>query len=179
MNGIIRPPRAEYSMNELGPAQFTYKGRRFQRRDFTLTNPRDQTLECSHWEPVQGNRPNEKLPCVVYMHGNAGCRVAALEMLAFALSSGMTVFALDFAGSGKSGGDWVSLGYFERDDLATVVGHLRECGTVSTIGLWGRSMVSFTSLQFFFDPSMNDVYRVPPQHLFMVHGDNLSLASSL
>ena len=40
----------------------------------------------------------------------------------------------------------VSLGFFEKDDLATVVQHLRDSGEVSTVGLWGRSMGAATAL---------------------------------
>ena len=43
-------------------------------------------------------------------------------------------------------GDYISLGWWEREDLGAVVSHLRECGTVSTIGLWGRSMGAVTAL---------------------------------
>jgi alpha-beta hydrolase superfamily lysophospholipase len=32
------------------------------------------------------------------------------------------------------------LGYFEKDDLSCVIDYLRNCGQVTTIGLWGRSM---------------------------------------
>ncbi len=33
---------------------------------------------------------------------------------------------------------YVSLGHFEKDDLKTVVNHLRNSGKTSRIGLWGR-----------------------------------------
>lgn len=62
------------------------------------------------------------------------------------LSLGATLFSLDFAGSGKSDGEYVSLGCFERDDLQVVTEHLRETGTTSTIALWGRSMGAATAL---------------------------------
>ena len=44
-------------------------------------------------------------------------RVEALPQLSLALTLGATLVAFDFAGSGKSGGEHVSLGYYERDDL--------------------------------------------------------------
>jgi hypothetical protein len=139
VNGIIRPPRSRYHMSALGPTRFIYRGRRFIRSDIQLKNSRGLVLECSHWEPAP--RMASKLPCVIYMHGNAGCRLSALEILAYGLASGLSVFAMDCAGSGKSEGDWVSLGFFERDDLAAAVDHLQKSGTVSEIGFWGRSMV--------------------------------------
>lgn len=51
------------------------------------------------------------------MHGNSSARVEALPQLSLALSLGATLVAFDFAGSGRSGGEYVSLGYYERDDL--------------------------------------------------------------
>lgn len=53
----------------------------------------------------------------MYMHGNSSARVEALPQLSLALSLGATLVSFDFAGSGKSGGEHVSLGYYERDDL--------------------------------------------------------------
>jgi len=56
------------------------------------------------------------------------------------------VFCLDFAGSGLSDGEYLSLGYYERDDLAVAIDHLRESNRVTCIGLWGRSMGASTAL---------------------------------
>ena len=118
---------------------------------------------------------------MIYLHGNSSARVEALPQLAPCLSIGASVFAFDFAGSGQSEGEWVSLGHWERDDLATVIEHLssptrrvlwlkharvcvrsvarasrrrllrnrrrrRSRESVSTIGLWGRSMGAVTAL---------------------------------
>lgn len=45
-----------------------------------------------------------------------------------------------------SEGEYISLGWYERDDLAMIVEHLRDQRRVSTIGLWGRSMGAVTAL---------------------------------
>lgn len=143
---IIRPPRAEYDISDLGPKSFMYCGRQFERRDIELTNTRGLKLACSHWEPVEGERPAKELPCVVYLHGNSSCRAGCLDSLEVVLGVGATMFALDFAGSGMSGGDYVTLGEYEKDDVAAVIEHLRTTGRVSAIGLWGRSMGAATAL---------------------------------
>jgi pimeloyl-ACP methyl ester carboxylesterase len=52
----------------------------------------------------------------------------------------------DFSGSGLSDGEYISLGYYERDDLAAVIDYLRESNRVTCIGLWGRSMGADVSL---------------------------------
>ncbi|KAG7360682.1 serine aminopeptidase, S33 [Nitzschia inconspicua] len=146
VNAIIRPPRADYKMEALGPPAFTFCGKRFTRTDFTLRTKRGFNLECSHWEPVE--RTADRIPVVIYMHGNSSARVEVLPQLSYLLSLGVAVFSFDFAGSGKSDGEYVSLGYYEREDLACVVAHLRATNVVSTIALWGRSMGAATSLMF-------------------------------
>lgn len=86
------------------------------------------------------------------MHGNASARVEVLPQLTMLLALGVAVFAFDFAGSGKSDGEHVTLGYFEREDLLCVVAHLRATDVVSTIALWGRSMgAGAASCVFFFN----------------------------
>jgi len=146
VNAIIRPPRADYKMEALGPPAFTFCGKRFTRTDFTLRTKRGYNLECSHWEPVE--RITDRIPVVIYMHGNSSARVEVLPQLSYLLSMGVAVFSFDFAGSGKSDGEYVSLGYYEREDLSCVVVHLRATNVVSTIALWGRSMGAATSLMF-------------------------------
>ena len=47
------------------------------------------------------------------------------------------MFAFDFSGSGLSDGEYISLGWYEREDVKTVTEFLRNSGTVSTIALWG------------------------------------------
>ena len=143
-NAIIRPPRAEYDEAHLGPREFTFAQHQFRRRDLELRNERGMKIVCSHWEPTR--RRAEALPCVIYMHGNSSARVEAIPQLALVLSLGATMFSFDFCGSGQSDGEYVSLGFFEREDLKAVVEHLRGTGTVSTIALWGRSMGAATSL---------------------------------
>jgi pimeloyl-ACP methyl ester carboxylesterase len=144
VNSIIRPPRCNYSIQHLGPKEFSFCGVPFKRKDFNLRNKRDMKIVCSHWEPQIRKSPT--LPCLVYMHGNASGRIEAIHCLSMVLSLGITLLAFDFTGSGMSDGEYVSLGAFEKDDLAAVVEHLRSEGTTSTIGLWGRSMGAATAL---------------------------------
>ncbi|KAA8527540.1 hypothetical protein F0562_034745 [Nyssa sinensis] len=148
VNFIIRPPRAEYNpKNDLLDQEFMLKGKWFQRKDLEVVNSRGDVLQCSHYMPIV--RPEGKaLPCVIYCHGNSGCRADASEAAIILLPSNITVFTLDFSGSGLSGGEHVTLGWNEKDDLRAVVNYLRADGNVSLIGLWGRSMGSVTSLMY-------------------------------
>lgn len=155
MNFIIRPPRAEYTpTDDLLDHTFMLKGRWYQRKDLEVINSRGNKLQCSHYSPTI--IPEGKaLPCVIYCHGNSGCRADASEAAIILLTSNITVFTLDFSGSGLSEGEHVTLGWNEKDDLQAVVDYLRTDGNVSCIGLWGRSMGAVTSLLYgAVDPSI-------------------------
>ncbi|KAA0033437.1 uncharacterized protein E6C27_scaffold111G00920 [Cucumis melo var. makuwa] len=113
----------------------------------SVKNSRGDVLQCSHYLPIVSPE-GKPLPCVIYCHGNSGCRADASEAAIILLPSNITVFALDFSGSGLSGGEHVTLGWNEKDDLKAVVEYLRADGNVSLIGLWGRSMGAVTSLMY-------------------------------
>ncbi|KAL3820867.1 hypothetical protein ACJIZ3_006772 [Penstemon smallii] len=137
INFVIRPPRISL-LQEESTKEKTWR---------QLSNERGHTLRCSHYFPSQF--PDDTpLPCVIYCHGNSGCRADANEAAVVLLPSNITVFTLDFSGSGLSDGDYVSLGWHEKNDLKVVVSYLRTNEKVSRIGLWGRSMGAVTSLLY-------------------------------
>lgn len=194
VHAIIRPPRAQYRMEQLGPKEFTFLGQRFQRDDVELLSSNSATnepingednlegggtptcsflkLQASIWTRIREEslnsptrptskdaeeeapkQPRTKNTMVVYLHGNASARVEVLPNLSFLLAE-LGVFGvvgLDFTGSGKSDGDWVSLGYYERVDLECMLHYLKRVyggpdGTDLEIILWGRSMGASTAL---------------------------------
>ncbi|KAJ4747960.1 alpha/beta-Hydrolases superfamily protein [Rhynchospora pubera] len=148
INFVIRPPRADYNPDQyLWDSEFTLAGRKYKRIDLELTNGRGHTLKCSHYVPATVPE-NTALPCVIYCHGNSGCRADANEAAVILLPSNITLFTLDFSGSGLSEGDYVSLGWHEKDDLKCVVSYLRKDKRISCIGFWGHSMGAVTSLLY-------------------------------
>lgn len=143
---IIRPPRDNYKDQELGKKCFKLGDINFKRSDFNLYNKRNMKMFCSFWEPFDRERPAERMPVVVYLPGNSSSRCEAVPLLGFLLPMNIAVFAFDFCGSGRSDGEYISLGYHEKDDVQTVLNYLRGTNKVSTIGLWGRSMGGVTAL---------------------------------
>lgn len=143
LNLIIRPKRAEYPLSKLGPRLFDFGGVKIARVDFTVTNERGMKVQCSQWHSATAGSPQ---PTIIYLHGNASCRVEAVKSLSLCLSMGISLVTLDCSGSGKSDGAYVSLGHFEKQDVAALAVHLRDSGKASKIGLWGRSMGAVTSL---------------------------------
>ena len=103
-------------------------------------------MKCSHFEPLESTREWKNMPCVIYMHGNSSWRGEAFDLVDYFLTSNITLFCFDFPACGMSEGEYISLGWFERDDVACIINHLREHRNVSTIGLWGRSMGAVTAL---------------------------------
>lgn len=58
---IIRPPRADYKTEDMGPQKFLIRnaeGESFkvQRTDLTLKNARGSNIVCSHFEPYEEDR---------------------------------------------------------------------------------------------------------------------------
>ena len=143
---VIRPYRDDYSPKDLGPRKFSLNNNYYKRTDFGLINNRNIKLKCSHWEPYEEERLYNRLPCVIYLHGNSSSRCEVLPNLKYLLPLGVTVFSFDFAGCGKSDGDYISLGWYETLDLQCVISFLRKEKRVSTIGIWGRSMGAVTAI---------------------------------
>lgn len=91
----------------------------YVRRDLRLTNLRGHVIKCSHFMPKETS--SAPFPCVIFCHGNCGNRLDSLDAMEMLLPHGYTLFTFDFSGSGLSEGDIVSLGYYEKDDIITIV----------------------------------------------------------
>jgi len=166
---VIRPPRRRYTRLELC-GQF---GNRFRvggnmvvsRTNYEITNERGLTLVCTIFEPenpAHTAKTDEKA-VVVCCHGNACSRLDAFLQVYCFLPLNIAVCCFDFSGSGMSGGEYVSLGYFERDDLAAVIQNLREKRGYTRVGVWGRSMGASTAvLHGSRDPSLAGIVADSP-----------------
>jgi len=100
------------------------------------------------YEPLPEERLSEKMPIIIYMHGNAGNKNEADSYISHLAERGINLFSFDFSGCGNSEGEWVTLGWKEQKDLESVIAYLNNLGTVSKIGLWGRSMGAATTIMY-------------------------------
>lgn len=144
---IIRPPRENYRILDLGDSEFRMACKNYKRTDFTLTSVQGFNIVASHYEPIDSERISPILPCVIYLHGNSSSRLEALNCK-FLLTGNITLVSIDFPGCGLSGGDYISLGWYEQYDLANLVDYLREERRVGNIGIWGRSMGAATAILY-------------------------------
>merc|ERR1711957_161858 len=152
VNMIIRPPRATYDAIPNGTASCIQvpDGSPIMRKEVHFKS-RNGTKLVGAFLTCPGNSGGRA--CVIYMHGNAGNKSEGEEYARSLVPSGIDLFCFDFSGCGNSGGDWVTLGWKETEDLLGAMDFLKEQGS-SKVGLWGRSMGAATAL-------MTDASKAP------------------
>ena len=145
---IIRPPRDNYLISELDfpfnlieDPNFIYI-----RDDYTVLSKRGYLMMCSFFRADLSKRIPYIRPVVIYLHGNSSSRVEGTKMAFFLLNKGIDLFVFDFPGCGKSEGEYISLGYYEKEDLNSIVDFVEKFPGVGKIGIWGRSMGAATGL---------------------------------
>lgn len=109
---------------------------------------------------------------MVYCHGNAGNKLEGLVAADVLIPNGMDLLSFDFSGCGNSEGEWVTLGWKEKEDLHAVLQWVKDQGRTSKVSLWGRSMGAATILMYDYsncpvpiasiviDSSFDDFYKV-------------------
>jgi dipeptidyl aminopeptidase/acylaminoacyl peptidase len=145
---IIRPTRYNYSEDLLGPTSFIYRGKVYQRKDYELISSMGYTMKCSFVEPEISYRPKDEMPLVLYLHGNSSSRLEGMRMTEELLKKDINLFLIDFPGCGLSGGEYISLGYHEKDDVGVIIDFIENLPGVGNIGIWGRSMGAATTMLY-------------------------------
>jgi pimeloyl-ACP methyl ester carboxylesterase len=142
VDAIIRPPRAQYPLEALPPLiEVPGVGEVF-REPIQFRNPRGLDIVGSYYAPpFKCSEPS----CVVYLHGNASCQLEGLFLVPIFVPAGVSVLCFDFSGCGNSGGDYISLGMFEKDDVKCAIEYVRSHHDVGRVAIWGRSMGAATA----------------------------------
>ena len=111
-----------------------------------IKNVRKERIKCSLFKPQRVE--NQRIPCVVYFHGNSGSRMEGLSLLNYLMPLNIALFCFDFTGCGLSDGNYVTLGVNELDDAEAVMSFLKDTGEFNAFVLWGRSMGAVTALLY-------------------------------
>ena len=78
VNMIIRPPRAGYSEGHI-PKEIDAGGKKYKCEAFDVYNAKGEKLSATFVEPANdSDRSGDTMPCVIYMHGNAGNKMEGL-----------------------------------------------------------------------------------------------------
>ena len=146
---IIRPPRDNYNSKDLGPSTIMCRKKNDSRRDFDIIGTNGNILKCTFYEMDEVHKGKRlSLPVIIFLHGNAGSRIDSLKYLRPILENDINLFTFDFAGCGLSEGEFISLGYHEKEDLKIIVDFVSKMPHVSSIGLWGHSMGAATAILY-------------------------------
>ena len=114
----------------------------YTRHDFQIQNKRNFRLECSLWEA----KATPSSFCVVYLHGNSSSRFESVQLFKYFSKFDISLCSFDFSGCGLSEGEYISLGWHEKDDVDYVVKYLLKERNIKKIALWGRSMGSSAAI---------------------------------
>jgi len=148
VRGLVRPPRmtdgkALYLLKRVTPGDLAlpFEDVRFTVRDEQSGSP--ITL-ASWWVP----HPHANGRCAVLIHGYADAKVGAIAWAPVWHALGFNLLAIDLRAHGESGGNVCTAGFFERHDLAAVVGQLRATrpNDARQVVLFGISLGASTAV---------------------------------
>jgi len=88
------------------------------------------------------------MPVIIYLHGNSSSRVEGMRVAHELLRRDINILVFDFAGCGHSEGEYISLGYHEKEDVRIIIDFVEKLPGVSKIGIWGRSMGASTAVMY-------------------------------
>lgn len=142
----MRPRRYPYTLLDLGAPEFYIQDKLIARYDLELLNKRGTRIVGSLFRAMY----DEKVDTVVlFCHGNGGCRKDSIPLLEHLVGYSIALCSFDFAGCGHSDGDYITLGYNERDDVDCIVSYIqRSYPAFKNIVLWGKSMGAATALMY-------------------------------
>lgn len=140
---MIAPPRFKYDKAMLGPRFQIRDNHHVQMDEFKIKNCDGFEIEGNVYFPTEAESTN----FVVYLHTRGGCRLEGLFLEKVMLPK-MGLVLFDFAGSGFSEGDFITLGVKEALDVRLVIQHLRASYKVDKVVIWGRSMGAVTAILF-------------------------------
>ncbi len=93
--------------------------------------------------------PADSKRFIILSHGISVNRHSALKFAGMYIDRGWNVLIYDHRGHGRTGGRNTSYGYYEKDDLASVVNRLKdEMGKNITVGIHGESMGAAIALLY-------------------------------
>lgn len=139
INAIVRPPRNDYAASQITNIDLPNGLPSVQPIPLSLVNRHGEEIIGTLYKSVNFEC-EQRHCCVLYLHGNIGSQMEGRFLVRHLCPRSVSVFCFDFSGSGHSGGEFVTLGYHEHDDVVDVVDLLANGFGFSDFALWGRSM---------------------------------------
>ncbi len=128
------PQYSSRAIQEVAPTNFTFTTRDSVQLDSWLVRPQDTTQE------PKGT--------VIVFHGIASCKEMMLGAVKHYSSLGYNVLAYDSRANGKSGGDYCTLGYYEKYDVSDCITFAEQkFGITGPYAVHGSSMGGAIAMQ--------------------------------
>lgn len=71
-----------------------------------------------------------------------------MEYLGKFIKNNIALCTFDFSGCGNAEGEYVTLGYYEQEDLRLVIEHIKTLDFINYLAIWGRSMGAVTTMLY-------------------------------
>ncbi len=97
-----------------------------------------------YWILPQNERPTS---IILLLHGIGGGKEHFYELASTLAQQNIASIVYDARGHGESDGEYISYGYFEKHDVATIVQTAKMRYPDIPIGIWGNSMGGAVALQ--------------------------------
>ncbi|CAD8060381.1 unnamed protein product [Paramecium primaurelia] len=146
VDAVVRPPRQIYDPSKLGATTMLVNKLLIYREDFVVVSRQQNLkLQCSLYSPVY--LKDKSRPCIIYLHGNSSSRLESSCYANMLAQEGMSLVNFDFGGCGISDGQYVSLGWYEKEDFLNILKYIKvKYPLLGPFGVWGRSMGAVTAI---------------------------------
>ena len=145
VNALIRPPRKKYDQSSIPLILQGEDSEEYIRLPLNFITKRNVQIVGSYYYGSDMYPPGGG-PCVLYLHGYASSQLEGQFLVPNLCKYGVFVYCFDFAGCGCSGGNYVSLGFYEKEDTEFIIDQLHTQLNLGPFILWGRSMGAATAL---------------------------------
>jgi alpha-beta hydrolase superfamily lysophospholipase len=93
---------------------------------------------------------------IILVHGIGGCKEHFLEISNQLASKGIATIIFDGRAHGKSGGEFCTYGFYEKQDISKIVDFIQSKNPTLPIGIWGNSLGGAVAIQALaFDKRIN------------------------
>lgn len=162
VNSLIKHPRYHYYDQKL-KGFFSVDGEMFCAEEFVVPYQQGINLIMSVMTRLTENetgssrenrkslfpRPAGQRNCLLYLHTHQGCRIEGTYLVDLMVNYESSLAVIDFAGAGMSGGEYTSFGWYESEQVNSVVNFLSSRLGFESIGIWGKSMGGAAAILYY------------------------------
>ena len=145
---LVQPPKMRYNVRELSEHPTVTLGQMIYIQK-TIQNRRKKALRIHIFMPNKNVNYNQfSVDFIIYCHSQGGNAMEGSFLIKMCSELKLGLVLFDFAGSGFSEGEYITLGLYEAEDIHCVVDMLKIDFKLNSLSFWGRSMGSVSILLY-------------------------------